>query len=324
MASTNTHGDSLYDSLQAQLRHQFANGLLLQASYTWSKLITNINAAAGGSGIAAPGNVLSGSSGSNDPVDLRQQYGLAAFNRPQRLVIAYSYDLPYKNRSGFTGHVFGGWSVSGITTIQDGEPFSIIDGNGGKIYWGVGGTAFCTGCNVRAELAPANTGKCHVDGVCDGTGVATSGSNYARVLSGLTGGDGWINHSAFTSTPCIGGTPNPTGSAAASCGAFPNPFLPPFLFPQGSLFPGAGTGFGNSGVGIIMGPGQQNWDMSFIKHTKITEALDTEFRAEFYNIWNHAQFNPPADDFGTASTFGHITSSSVPPRIVQFALKLIF
>ncbi len=334
MASTNTHGDSLYDSLQAQIRHQFANGLLLQASYTWSKLITNINAAAGGAGIAAPGNVLSGSSGSNDPVDLSQQYGLAAFNRPQRLIIAYSYDLPYKNRSGFTGHVFGGWSVSGITTIQDGEPLSVIDGNGGKIYWGVGGLAFCTGCNVRAELTPANTGKCHVDGVCDGTGVATTGSNICRLglppqqaaAFGCATAQGWINASAFTSTPCIGGTPNPTGNAAAPCGAAPSPFLPPGppFFGEGSLFPGAGTGFGDSGVGIIMGPGQQNWDMSFMKHTKITEGLDTEFRAEFYNIWNHPQFNPPADDFGTLSTFGTITSSSVPPRIVQFALKLIF
>ena len=301
MASTNTVGDSLYNSLQAQLRHQFSKGLLVQASYTWSRSITNVNGSEAGGGISGGGNVLSGSAGSNDPLDLGQQYGLAAFNRPQRLVIAYSYDLPFtKETSGFTGKVLGGWQVSGVTTIQDGEPFTVTDSNGGTIYFGAGGLAFCTGCNVRAELASANTGKCSAAGVCQSIGVATSGSDYARVVSGLTpGGDGWINRSAYTSTPCIGGTVE--GDCAGS---------------------GGGTGFGDSGVGAIMGPGQHNWDMSLIKNTKITERLNTQFRAEFYNIWNHPQFSPPTNN--VAAALGEITSSSVPPRVIQFALKILF
>ena len=75
-----------------------------------------------------------------------------------------------------------------------------------------------------------------------------------------------------------------------------------------------------------MSPGQNNWDISLIKHTKITEALNTEFRAEFYNVWNHSQFNPPFNNYGggTSSNFGQITSSSVPPRVIQYALKLLF
>ena len=72
-----------------------------------------------------------------------------------------------------------------------------------------------------------------------------------------------------------------------------------------------------------MGPGQHNWDISIIKNTKITEALNTEFRAEFYNVWNHAQFNPPVNNFAD-STFGQVQNSSVPPRIMQFALKFLF
>jgi hypothetical protein len=346
MASTNTFGDSLYDSLQAQLRHQFSNGLLLQVSYTWSKLITNINAAEGGAGIAAPGNVLSGSAGSNDPLDMRQQYGLAAFNRPQRLIVAYSYDLPYKNKNGFAGHVLGGWTVSGITTIQNGEPLSVIDSNGGRIYWGPGGLAFCTGCNVRAQLLPANQGKCNSLGVCSGSGVATSGSNHQRILSKLQNctANGWMNQSAFGAVgsanlfnpcgtftdaiPCIGGVPNtgPFGPPNPSdpCGQFPAPAFGPFPADPGYPFVGAGTGFGNSGVGIVTGPGQHNWDLSLIKNTKITEGTSLEFRAEFYNIWNHAQFNNPADNVATPATFGLISSSSVPPRIMQFALKFYF
>lgn len=297
LSTTATLGDSIYNSLQAQIRHQFSNGFMIQASYTWSKLMTNINGSEAGGGIAAPGNVLSGGATSNDPLDLGQQYGLAAFNRPQRLIIAYSYDLPYKNTHGFSGHVLGGWTVSGVTTIQDGEPFTVIDTTAGTIYSPTG-AGF--GIGARAELSAGNTGACNSFGVCKSLGVATGGSNFARVMSGLTGGDGWINHSAYTTAPCIGGvTP---GDCAGS---------------------GGGTGWGDSGPSAIMGPGQHNWDLSVIKNTRVTEGTNLQFRAEFYNIWNHPQFNPPVNN-SSSTTFGLIDSSSVPPRIVQLALKFMF
>jgi len=311
LSNTTTKGDSLYDSLQASLSHQFANGFLLKASYTWSKLITNINSSEAGGGIAAPGNVLSGGGNSNDPLDMAQQYGLAAFNRPQRLIVAYSYDLPYKETHGFSGHLLSGWTVSGVTTVQDGEPFTVIDGNAGTIYGATG--------SVRAELRASNTGKCNSYGVCQSIGVATTGSTTSRVISGLTGGNcgansTWINTAAYGScglfgfsdvgmAPCIGGT---TPGTCATAG------------------PGnGGTGFGDSGVGAIMGPGQFNWDISLIKNTKVTEGTSIEFRAEFYNVWNHPQFNPPVNN-AADSTFGEIQNSSVPPRIMQFALKYYF
>jgi len=310
-STTKTGGDSLYNSLQIQLRHQFSHGLLLQASYTWSKLITNVNSPEAGSGISAPGNVLSGGSSSNDPLNLGQQYGLAAFNRPQRLIIAYSYDFPYHNTQGLSGKLLGGWSISGVTTIQDGEPFTVTDSNAGVIYYGKSGTPFGGG-GVRAELAdPVN---CNHFGVCQsGVRTASSGSNHARVFgSGGCGAPTWINIAAFgscsgpfgsfvaTGAPCIGGMVQ--DDCAGSGGA---------------------TGFGNSAIGSVMGPGQHNWDFSLMKTTKITEGLSFQFRTEFYNVWNHAQFNPPVNNVG-AATFGQIQSSSVPPRIMQFALKFLF
>jgi hypothetical protein len=72
-----------------------------------------------------------------------------------------------------------------------------------------------------------------------------------------------------------------------------------------------------------MGPGQNNWDFSLIKNTKITEGTSLQFRTEFYNIWNHPQYNPPVNTRGDVG-FGGIFSSSVPPRILQFALKYSF
>ena len=86
---------------------------------------------------------------------------------------------------------------------------------------------------------------------------------------------------------------------------------------------GGGTGWGNSGLGIISGPGQNNFDFSITKDTRIMEGLTMQFRSEFYNLWNHAQYNPPGNDLNT-TTFGVISSSSVPPRVVQFGLKFLF
>ncbi len=89
---------------------------------------------------------------------------------------------------------------------------------------------------------------------------------------------------------------------------------------------GIGTGFGNSGVGIVTGPPQDNWDVSALKHFLLgwpNEKANLEFRAEFFNIFNHPQFSDPADDY-SAANLGQITSLAVNPRIIQFALKLNF
>jgi Carboxypeptidase regulatory-like domain len=322
VATTNTNGDSLYNSLQAQLKHQFSKGLLLQVAYTWSKAFTNVNTAEAGSGINPPGEVLYGSSNSNDPLDLRQQYGLAAFNRPQRVVISYSYDFPWRRTEGFTGKALSGWSISGVTTIQDGLPFSLSDSQGASIYFGTGSA------NSRAALADPvncnpNTGNCK-----SGVPLISSGSTTSRAING------WLNTSAYiplgsitASSPyCIGGTPNPGGNANAPCGAAPSPAPPGFpFFGEGATFVGAGSGFGNTAVGIISGPGQFNFDMALIKNTKLWEGTTLQFRTEFYNLWNHPQFAPPFGvDASTPSTFGVITSTSTTPRVMQFGLKLLF
>jgi hypothetical protein len=298
VATTGTFGDSLYNSLQASLKHQFANGIFIQASYTFSKLMTNINASESGAGIAAGGNVLSGNAGSNDPLNMAQQYGLAAFNRPQRLVIAYSYNLPWKHTEGFSGKALGGWSISGVTTIQDGDPLTVVDSRAGLIYYGAGAPPNASipfgSSDGRAELASAT--NCNVYGVCQSSiPLATSGSNDSRL-------NDWINPAAFQAPPCIGGTVQ--GSCATSGGSF---------------------GWGNSAVGSVSGPGQNNWDFSIIKNTPLTEGVTLQFRSEFYNVWNHPQFNPPNNNYELLGQgFGQITSSSVPPRVVQFALKFLF
>jgi hypothetical protein len=123
--------------------------------------------------------------------------------------------------------------------------------------------------------------------------LGTSGDIRKR-LGGASGGSGYINQSAFCNAPLV-----------------------PFSVADA-------TEFGNSGVGILLGPGQFNWDLAATKNTKIAEGQNLQFRAEFFNVLNHANFANPAVQRNTPGTFGTITATSGNPRIIQFALKYAF
>jgi hypothetical protein len=89
---------------------------------------------------------------------------------------------------------------------------------------------------------------------------------------------------------------------------------------------GIATGFGNSGVGIVTGPGLVNFDTSLSKKTAVSwpnERANMEFRAEFFNLFNTPAFDNPDTSFFNP-TFGRITNLIVSPRIGQLALKFNF
>jgi hypothetical protein len=99
--------------------------------------------------------------------------------------------------------------------------------------------------------------------------------------------------------------------------------------------------YGNGGRNTITGPGLQNLDFSLVKNTyvkRISESFNVQFRAEFFNILNHANFNP----IGQNSTYGVVLDGLSPapiggagqlnsadgtatdPREIQLALKIIW
>jgi hypothetical protein len=89
---------------------------------------------------------------------------------------------------------------------------------------------------------------------------------------------------------------------------------------------GIGTAFGNSGTGIVDGPGQANLDLALSKRVALKWPIETgslQIRSEFYNALNHPQFSDPDNNF-SSPTFGVITSTSVNPRIIQLALRFSF
>jgi hypothetical protein len=89
--------------------------------------------------------------------------------------------------------------------------------------------------------------------------------------------------------------------------------------------------FGNLGRNVVIGPGFANTDFSVLKNTKITESLRMQFRAEFFDIFNHANFGQPgrvaqvgSTTFGVISNTRFATGDSGSSRQIQFAMKFIF
>jgi hypothetical protein len=256
-----SYGSSMYNSMQANLRRQLSHGVLLQVAYTWSKAMTDVQ----GLGQAA---VFTGGSGdSNESDDRQQRWGPAGFDRTNRFIFAYRWELPKVNGANLlTREALNGWALSGVTTIQSGDRLTITDPDGGSIYGSVS--------TSRAQLA---TGAKNSD-------IETPGGVKGRLTS-------YFNTAAFTAAPTIGD----------------------------------GTGYGDSSDGVVRGPLQDNSDITISRlfglGAKEKRALD--FRAEFFNAFNHAQYSDPGTAFNTP-TFGIIQSSSVAPRIIQFAAKVSF
>ena len=79
--------------------------------------------------------------------------------------------------------------------------------------------------------------------------------------------------------------------------------------------------FGNSGVGIVRGPGMVNLDFNLAKSFALTERFGLQFRTEMFNALNHSNFGVPG--VTTGAGFAQIVSAA-DARIIQFALKLKF
>jgi hypothetical protein len=115
---------SHYHSLQASATHRLAKDVYVLAAYTFSKATD-----ATSSGNTAFNTAV------NDQTDLRFSRGLSDFDRTHRLVLSYTWEMPFfSGAKGITGGLLAHWSLSGITTFQSGVPFSIFDSGGGTVF----------------------------------------------------------------------------------------------------------------------------------------------------------------------------------------------
>ena len=165
----NPYGDSIYHSLQAKLVKRTSKGLTLLASYTWSKLISNVNAQDAPIG---PSN----STGVQNYYDLRAERAVSEMDQPQNFIFNAVYELPFGHGHSAFGNVsapvdkiIGGWRVTSIVTEQSGFPLTF--------------SAPGVGAGTRPNLVPG------IDPRIEG-----SRTNQQHVLA-------WFNQAAFVTPP---------------------------------------------------------------------------------------------------------------------------
>ncbi|MDQ3653375.1 MAG: TonB-dependent receptor [Acidobacteriota bacterium] len=87
--------------------------------------------------------------------------------------------------------------------------------------------------------------------------------------------------------------------------------------------PTQGLVFGNSGVGIMRGPGLINFDFTLAKNIRVSESKYFQFRTELFNAFNRANLGVPNLDIASPA-FGTIRTTATPARIIQFGLKFYY
>ena len=201
--------------------------------------------------------------------------------------------------------------------------------------------------NLRSDWGPATYDVRNV-AVLDGSYELPFGPHQAflshtgSLASALAGG--WTANSivtlqsGFPFTPQLSYNPSNNGDTKNPVRPFANPSFtgsviegkPSQWFnPAAFLAPPSGSGFfGNLGRDSLTGPGIATWDFSLLKDASLHDRGNLEFRAEFFNILNHANFNTPNlvvfTPSGVSPTAGLVTSTSTTSRQVQFALKFLW
>ena len=224
--------------------------------------------------------------------NLRDDYALSSFDARHRFVINWIYELPLKG-----SRLLDGWQISGITQWQTGNPINITSGN----------------ALALVDPVPAGSPFRQVNNTAL-TGVGTIRPDLTGTVEIIGKPEQW-----FSNTVC-----DPRLASACPAGAV---FTIPIALVGGQPV----FHFGNLGRNTITGPGFSNTDFSLLKTTKISEQMRIQFRAEIFDIFNHANFGQPGGVAQRGSaTFGVISNTRFPTgdsgssRQVQLALKLIF
>ncbi len=251
-------GNSIYHSLQLKVEKRFRGGAGLLASYTASKLISDVETLT---------TWLEPSIGTvQNNNNLKLERSVSSQDVPQRLVISGTFDLPFgrsrrllSSLGGLPGKLISGWAINGIYTAQSGMPISLATAT--NLTGSFGGRSRPNSNGQSARLS----------------GPATERLNR------------WFDTSKFSQPPAFT--------------------------------------FGNVSRTLpdVRVHGINNLDFSVFKNTQFgaNEKLNLQFRTEFFNLFNRPLFGYPGNVLGTPQ-FGVVTSQANEPRLIQFALKLIF
>jgi hypothetical protein len=235
-------GSSIGHSLDMELRKRLTRGYSIRSNFRWNRTFSDDYR-------GDPSN----------PRNLRAERALSGRPPTKSFTLNFIWDLPVGREQAFSarwagklGFLLEGWRVSGIASIESGEPFH-----------------------------PSLSGDPNNDGV---TGDRPDRIGPGELPSSERSIDRWF---------------------AAEDFAFPK------------------SAFGNSGRNILFSPGENRWDISLIKRTRVTDGGSMiEFRIQFFNAFNHTNFEEPESTFDTSS-FGKIFNAR-DAREIEIALKFTF
>jgi hypothetical protein len=145
MGRVESSGTSNYDSLQATINKRLSQHIQFLAAYTFSKSIDSAADTLGSAAFGFYGNPIFGEQVFNNQNDVAAQRGLSDFDRRDRFVVSYTWELPepVSHRRFLFSKLAEGWAISGVVTLQSGLPFSILDSAAGTLFGPP--TSFTTG-----------------------------------------------------------------------------------------------------------------------------------------------------------------------------------
>jgi len=292
-------GMSYYNALEVHVIKRMSHGLQVGGSFTWGKSIDTGSS-------SHVGNDFANSIAALPWWNMGLNRGLSDYNVSQTLVVNALWNVPgVKSGPAAARWVTGGWELGGILTLSGGVPFTPTWASGNDPQHSLSSTSY----------------------------------SYPDVLTGMPGCGGSLvnpgNPNNYMKTQCFA---LPTAPNQAYWNANCDPAPPSNRGPLTSAQQAALACFnlrGTAGRNTLIGPGIDNVDFSVYKNNyirRISENFNIQFRAEFFNIANHADFaisthNTDIFDATGASlpsTAGVLTSTSIPQREIQFALKVSF
>ncbi|HKW98604.1 MAG TPA: TonB-dependent receptor [Bryobacteraceae bacterium] len=279
---TDNHAHSTYNALQVILRKAVPTaGLTFQLSYTYSKAIDNATTVYNGDGANSAVT-------QSNPMCWSCEKARASFDVPHRVVVNFSYQLPFDKASHLPKRLTQGWTLWGIASASSGFPFTVLTPFGSKRY----GIDNYAGGTVRPDLVSTPTLKPSGQGPEEqffSNEVLADNANMTQAVN---------NNQDFVGQFFAVALDSLNGSTVA---AHP----------------------GNLGRNTFRNAGFSDWDLSIAKDTRLFERASLQFRAEFFNLLNQHAFGFPTRTL-TSPGFGVSTYTQFDPREIQLGLRLIF
>jgi hypothetical protein len=306
--STTFDAASWYNALQVGVDKRMSHGFQFGASFTWGKSLDTSSSSFAGD------NYSNNITPTIPWWDQSITKGPSDFSVSRNLVINGLWQVPTGSLSGPLTWIAKGWGLGAIFEASDGTPLWVLDGIEGDPMGQLNGEPmaipdYVSGCNVSNPSTGRHGALQYINPNCFINAVAP-------------------NAAFFNAAPPFGCDPNPPIGPKGAPEALAAAGLPPL-----TCF----NLLGNLGRNTVIGPGLLNLDFSAVKDTyirKISESFDVQFRAEFFNVLNRANFSAPdasnleaLDATGTTPpNFGVLTTTlpQNPERQIQFALKLIW